>query len=139
MITAEHPLSQLLALIDLLWVEPERSQLKRGAPKVTAPPRVDHGRLHCQILKLLEMWWCEQGRRSAQIGVKRADIAERRLGIGVAEVLLNRHERDAGLIQPRGIGAAQVIGPRCDDLAEDGQRIAIERILHSAEGQRSPP
>jgi len=34
MITADHPLIQLLALIDMVWVEAERDELKRGAPKV---------------------------------------------------------------------------------------------------------
>ena len=34
MITAEHPLIQLLALIDVVWIEAEAGTLKRGAPKV---------------------------------------------------------------------------------------------------------
>lgn len=34
MITADHPLIQLLALIDMVWVETEPPGLKRGAPKL---------------------------------------------------------------------------------------------------------
>jgi hypothetical protein len=33
MITAAHPLIQLLALIDMVWIEAEGGQLKRGGPK----------------------------------------------------------------------------------------------------------
>jgi len=33
MITADHPLIQLLALIDMVWIEAEAGTLKRGAPK----------------------------------------------------------------------------------------------------------
>ncbi len=33
MITADHPLIQLLALIDLVWIEAEPGQVKRGGPK----------------------------------------------------------------------------------------------------------
>jgi hypothetical protein len=33
MITADHPLIQLLAWIDMVWIEAEPSESKRGAPK----------------------------------------------------------------------------------------------------------
>ncbi len=33
MITAEHPLLQLLALIDMAWLETAKAELRRGAPK----------------------------------------------------------------------------------------------------------
>lgn len=33
MITADHPLIQLLGLIDLVWMETDKPQLRRGAPK----------------------------------------------------------------------------------------------------------
>jgi hypothetical protein len=33
MITVDHPLIQLLALIDMVWIDAERVELKRGAPK----------------------------------------------------------------------------------------------------------
>ncbi|GEM_PF-2345866 len=33
MITADHPLIQLLALIDLVWIEAELGPVKRGGPK----------------------------------------------------------------------------------------------------------
>lgn len=33
MITAEHPLLQLLALIDMVWLETAKAELRRGAPK----------------------------------------------------------------------------------------------------------
>ena len=34
MITADHPLIQLLALIDMVWIEAEVGQVKRSGPKV---------------------------------------------------------------------------------------------------------
>jgi hypothetical protein len=34
MVTPDHPLIQLLKLIDLVWIEPEISQSRRGAPKI---------------------------------------------------------------------------------------------------------
>ncbi len=33
MITADHPLIQLLALIDLVWIDAETGQGKRGGPE----------------------------------------------------------------------------------------------------------
>ena len=33
MITADHPLIQLLALIEMVWVEAENVAMRRGAPK----------------------------------------------------------------------------------------------------------
>src|SRR5258708_21106242 len=33
MITADHPLSPLLALIDRVWIETEKAELRRGGPK----------------------------------------------------------------------------------------------------------
>jgi hypothetical protein len=29
----DHPLIQLLALIDMVWIETEKAELRRGAPK----------------------------------------------------------------------------------------------------------
>ncbi len=80
--------------------------------------------------KRLQMWRCKECRRPAQIGVEGADVAECRLGIGMAEVLLNRHERHAGLVEPSGIGAAQIVGAGGHDLAIDDERIAVEYVLH---------
>ena len=34
MVTSKHPLIQLLKLIDLVWIEPEMSACRRGAPKI---------------------------------------------------------------------------------------------------------
>jgi hypothetical protein len=41
MITAEHPLLQLLALIDMVWIEAESGQVKRGGPKVYSEKTID--------------------------------------------------------------------------------------------------
>jgi len=33
MITADQPVIQLLALIDMVWIETDTAELRRGAPK----------------------------------------------------------------------------------------------------------
>src|SRR6266700_3513240 len=40
MITADHPLIQLLALIDMVWRETEKAELRRGAPKYYSEKRM---------------------------------------------------------------------------------------------------
>ncbi len=77
-----------------------------------------------QMLKLFQMRRCKEGRWSAQIGVECADVAECRLGVRVAEVLLDRNQRHPGLVQPPGIGPAQIMGLGSHDLATDGEGIA---------------
>lgn len=56
MITAERPLIQLLALIDMVWVEAERMELKRGAPKVYSEQTM----FKVYVVSLLKKLWARR-------------------------------------------------------------------------------
>jgi hypothetical protein len=56
MITADHPLIQLLALIDMVWVEAERIELKRGAPKVYSERTL----FKLYVVSLLKKLWARR-------------------------------------------------------------------------------
>jgi Transposase DDE domain len=53
MIRADHPLIQLLALIDRVWVEAERDELKRGAPKLYSEKTM----FKVYVVSLLKKLW----------------------------------------------------------------------------------
>jgi hypothetical protein len=53
MITRDHPLIQLLALIDMVWVNNERVDLKRGAPKYYSEQTM----FKVYVLSLLKKLW----------------------------------------------------------------------------------
>jgi len=53
MITADHPLIQLLALIDMVWIEAEGEEIKRGAPKVYSEQTM----FKVYIVSLLKKLW----------------------------------------------------------------------------------
>lgn len=56
MITADHPLIQLLALIDMVWVETDSMQLKRGAPKFYSEKTM----FKVYIVSLLKQRWAHR-------------------------------------------------------------------------------
>jgi hypothetical protein len=59
MITVDHPLIQLLALIDMVWIDAERVELKRGAPKFYSEKttfKVDVVSLLKQMWKRRSLW-----------------------------------------------------------------------------------
>ena len=53
MITADYPLIQLLALIDMVWVDTERDGLKRGAPKLYSEQTI----FKVYVVSLLKALW----------------------------------------------------------------------------------
>lgn len=56
MITADHPLIQLLALIDMVWREAEPGELKRGAPKVYSEKTL----FKVYVVSLLKQLWARR-------------------------------------------------------------------------------
>ena len=56
MITVDHPLIQLLALIDMVWIEAEASQLKRGAPKFYSEKTM----FKVYVVSLLKQLWAHR-------------------------------------------------------------------------------
>ena len=62
MVSSDHPLIQLLALIDLVWAEPEVGRPGRGAPK-TYSEKVMFKVYVVSLLKTLwerrSLWRCE--------------------------------------------------------------------------------
>jgi Transposase DDE domain len=56
MITADHPLIQLLALIDLVWIEAEPGQVQQGAPKVYSEKTM----FKVYVVSLLKQLWAHR-------------------------------------------------------------------------------
>ena len=56
MITADHPLIQLLALIDLVWINAEPGQVKRGGPKLYSEKTM----FKVYVVSLLKQLWAHR-------------------------------------------------------------------------------
>ena len=56
MITADHPLIQLLARIDMVWIDAEPGQLKRGGPKVYSEKTM----FKVYVVSLLKQLWAHR-------------------------------------------------------------------------------
>src|SRR6266851_5288086 len=56
MITGDHPLLQLLALIDMVWIDAEAGQLKRGAPKFYSEKTM----FKVYVVSLLKQLWAHR-------------------------------------------------------------------------------
>jgi Transposase DDE domain len=56
MITADHPLIQLLALVDMVWIEAEPNQLKRGGPKLYSEKTM----FKVYLVSLLKQLWAHR-------------------------------------------------------------------------------
>ena len=56
MITVDHPLIQLLALIDMVWIEAEADKRKRGAPKVYSEKTL----FKVYVVSLLKHLWAHR-------------------------------------------------------------------------------
>jgi hypothetical protein len=56
MITADHPLIQLLALVDLVWIETDNSKLRRGAPKYYSEKTM----FKVYVVSLLKKLWAHR-------------------------------------------------------------------------------
>jgi hypothetical protein len=56
MITADHPLIQLLALIEMVWIEAEASQVKRGGPKFYSEKTM----FKVYVVSVLKEWWAHR-------------------------------------------------------------------------------
>lgn len=56
MITADHPLIQLLALIDMVWIEAEPGQVKRGVPKFYSEKTL----FKVYLVSLLKQLWAHR-------------------------------------------------------------------------------
>lgn len=56
MITADHPLIQLLALIDMVWIDAEPGQGQRGGPKFYSEKTMFKG----YGVRLLKRWWAHR-------------------------------------------------------------------------------
>ena len=82
-----------------------------------------------------QMWETVDGRRSALLDVQRADVDLRRAQIAVAEVLLDRHQLDTCVVEPPGIGAAQVVGGGRDGATVHNDGVALEDVLHGTRRQ----
>ncbi len=53
MLTADHPLIQLLALIDLVWIDTEPGSMKRGGPKFYSEKTM----FKVYVVSLLKQLW----------------------------------------------------------------------------------
>lgn len=56
MITADHPLIQLMALIELVWIDAEPSQVKRGGPKFYSEKTM----FKVYVVSLLKQLWAHR-------------------------------------------------------------------------------
>ena len=56
MITVDHPLIQLLTLIDKVWIEAEPGKMKRGAPKVFSEKTM----FKVYVVSLLKQLWARR-------------------------------------------------------------------------------
>lgn len=56
MITTDHPLIQLLALIDIVWIEAEGGQLKAGGPKFYSEKTM----FKADVVSLLKQRWAHR-------------------------------------------------------------------------------
>src|SRR5258708_12335419 len=56
MITADHPLIQLLALIDRVWIETDKAELRRGAPKYYSEKTM----FKVYVVSLLKKLWARR-------------------------------------------------------------------------------
>src|SRR5258708_14486319 len=56
MITADHPLIQLLALIDMVWIETDKAELRRGAPKYYSEKTM----FKVYVVSLLKKLWARR-------------------------------------------------------------------------------
>ena len=56
MITADHPLIQLLALMDMVWIEADTSQMKRGGPKFYS----EKAMFKVYVVSLLKQLWAHR-------------------------------------------------------------------------------
>lgn len=56
MITADHPLIQLLALIDVVWIDADRDPAKRGGPKVYSEKMM----FKVYVVSLLKQLWAHR-------------------------------------------------------------------------------
>ena len=56
MITADHPLIQLLALIDMVWIEADPGQVKRGGPKFYSEKTM----FKVYVVSLLKQLWAHR-------------------------------------------------------------------------------
>jgi len=56
MITSDHPVLQLLALIDMVWIEAEAGTLKRGAPKIYSEQML----FKVYVVSLLKHLWARR-------------------------------------------------------------------------------
>src|SRR5258707_2016734 len=75
MITADHPLIQLLALIDMVWIETEKAELRRGAPKYYRERTMFKG----YVVSLLKKLWA---RRSVWRFLKGMPLVAQACGLG---------------------------------------------------------
>ena len=58
MITADHPLIQLLTLLDMVWIEVEPGALKRGGPKLYSEKTM----FKVYLVSLLRQLWAHRSR-----------------------------------------------------------------------------
>jgi hypothetical protein len=56
MITADHPLIQLLALIDMVWIETDKAELRRGVPKYYS----ERTMFKVYVVSLLKKLWARR-------------------------------------------------------------------------------
>ena len=56
MITTDHPLIQLLALIDMVWINAEPDQVKRGGPKFYSEKTM----FKVYVVSLLKQLWAHR-------------------------------------------------------------------------------
>src|SRR5258708_31714608 len=75
MITADHPLIQLLTLIDMVWIETEKDELRRGAPKYYSEKTM----FKVYVVSLLKKLWA---RRSVWRFLKGRPLVAQACGLG---------------------------------------------------------
>ena len=56
MITADQPVIQLLALIDMVWIETDTAELRRGAPKYYSEKTL----FKVYVVSLLKKLWARR-------------------------------------------------------------------------------
>ena len=110
MITADHPLIQLLALIDMVWREAEPGKVKRGAPKVYSEKTM----FKVYIVSLLKQLWAH---RSVWRYLSRMPLVASACGLGH---LPDRRTLDRRLAE---------IGPQAEaQIQALGLALSIERV-----------
>ncbi len=114
MITADHPLIQLLALIDMVWVETDRAELRRGVPKYYSEKTM----FKVYVVSLLKKLWA---RRSVWRFLKGMPLVAQACGLSR---IPDRRTLDRRLVE---------IGPQAEEQIKVlGLALSIESVTDAS-------